>query len=218
MEENRNMRKLAIIGTLIGGLAALSAIGASMATAALPEFSNTTATFTSSSGSGTLTSKSDNTITCTADTDKGKVTGAKTVEVTVDFTGCTVFGIANGNSLGDAAGTILTTATGELCYLNKTEKKVGLLLTPTGELHLEAAGALAEVTGKLIGELKPVNTSSVHGELVLKAKAAGEQGILNCEDGQDEHLEISLNEGIFEDASEATTDKVTYSAAEELRA
>jgi hypothetical protein len=83
--------------------------------------------FTSTSGPGTLEKIEDDqpTITCTADTDTGQFIGAskKEVAVTIDFTGCKLFGIVGAHSLGDKEGTIIVRVTGVLCYLNKTKKK-----------------------------------------------------------------------------------------------
>jgi hypothetical protein len=203
------MRKLAITGTVLGALVALSAIGSTMATAALPEFLPKGVKFTSASGAGTLAFKGGNAITCSSDKNTGEITGTKTVTVDITFEKCSFFGILGLHSLGDAENIVLIPATGEICYINKTAKTVGLVLTPTSATHIETGGQLALVTGSLIGELKPVNTKSLSGELVLTEKS-GEQTQLKCLGGAETHLSGSENEGTTKDASEATTDKIGY--------
>jgi hypothetical protein len=210
------MRKLTIIGATITTLVALSAIASTMATAALPEFNKTKIKFTSFSGPGTLAVAAGNTIECTSDTDEGEITGVKTVTLTVDFRKCTIFGLFGAHSLGDAENTILTSATGTLCYINEAKKEVGLVLTPTGLLHIEApnAGALALIKGTLIGRLTPVNTTSLHGELILKQEK-GVQAVLGCEGLAGEtHLSTSENEGTFKASGEGTTDAIGYLTSE----
>jgi hypothetical protein len=208
------MRKRTIISATITAIVALTAIAANMANAAKPEFKIAGAfpiKFTSFSGPGTLAkANNSNTIECTKDTNKGEILSTKKVDFTVDFEGCTIFGIVNAHSLGDPANTILVTATGELCYISKAANppQVGLLITPTGTLHIEAAGALAEVLGQLIGQMTPVNKKTLSSELILKAAAAGKQEQLRCEGGAETHLATSENEGSFEASSEATTDKI----------
>ncbi len=205
------MRKLVIIGATISALVALSAVGASMATAA-PEFKPAANSFTSTSGSGTLAASGGAIITCKEDTDSGKITGAKTAEVTIDFKKCTAFGIAKANSLGDPSETILTHATGLLCELSATED--GLILTPTAEVHIEAGGKLAIVKGSVIAKVEPVNKKSKEGKLILEQSSNGVQKIKECE-GKKDHLETSEGEGAFKESSEATTDTETYEKEQE---
>ena len=208
------MRKLTIIGATITALVALSAIASTMATAALPEFNKTKVKYTSFSGPGTLAVSGGNTIECASDTDAGEITGAKTVSLTVDFKTCKIFGLIGAHSLGDAENTILTSATGTLCYLNEAKKEVGLILTPTGELHIEApnAGALAEIEGSVIGQLTPVNKTTLRGELILKQKE-GKQELLKC-GSTETHLETAENEGTFKASGEGTTDAIGYLTSE----
>jgi len=119
-----------------------------------------------------------------------------------------LFGIASARSLGDAAGTILVSATGSLCYLNKERKEVGLRLTPTGKLHIEAVGALAIVEGTLIGQLTPVNRKTLGPYELKLTQSGGVQSITKCENGATEHLSGAENEGGSKEAGEQTTDKI----------
>jgi hypothetical protein len=210
------MRKLTIIGATITTLVALSAIASTMATAALPEFNKTKIKFTSFSGPGALDESGGQAIECASDTDAGEITGPKTVTLTVDFRKCKIDGLIGAHSLGDAENTILTAATGTLCYLNEAKKEVGLVITPTGMLHLEApaAAALALVKGTLIGRLTPVNTTTLRSELILK-QTAGAQELLKCEGLAGEtHLSTAENEGEFKPSGEETTDAIGYLVSE----
>jgi hypothetical protein len=205
------MRKLAIIGATITTLVALSAIATTMANAAKPEFTKTGLKYTSFSGTGTLAISGGNTIECSKDTNTGEIVTAKTVLFTVDFEKCTIFKIVNAHSLGDPTNTILVTASGELCYISKAASPplVGLKITTTGILHVEAAGELSEVLGKVIGVMTPVNTKTLRFELILKAPKAGEQEQLRCEGETNAvHLTANENEGASKASSEATTDAI----------
>jgi hypothetical protein len=215
------MSRAKLIGMAITAAVAISAI-ASVTASALPEFLPGAAgtKFTSFSGSGTLATASGVAITCKADTDNGELLSKTTMTVTIDFTGCTLFGIVNAHSLGDASGTILTTATGALCYLSKTNKTVGVELTPTGKVHIEVGSELTLIEGTVIGELTPVNVSTKGpAHLILEQSANGKQKILTCEGGTEKHLTSAKNEGASEAASEATTDTIGWLVtAQELMA
>jgi hypothetical protein len=213
------MRKLTITTATITALTALTAlttITATIATAALPEFNKTKIKFTSLSGPGTLDVAGGNTIECESATDAGEISGPKTVTLQVDVRTCKIFGLIGSHSLGDPENTILIAATGTLCYLNKAKKEVGLVLTPTGLLHIEApvAAALALIKGTLIGRLTPVNTTTLRGELIL-TQSEGKQGLLACEELAGEtHLSTSENEGEYKASGLGTTDTIGFLVSE----
>jgi len=182
---------------------------------AVPEFLPNSGKYTAKSGKGALQIKGGTEIKCTADTAVGTITGAKTTTVTIDFTGCTAFGLFTANSLGDAAGTILTTATGELCTLTYNPLlTVGLKLSPTGKVHIEVAGNLALVEGTLIGEMKPINSKKLGGFKLELTQKGGEQAIKECRGGSIETLKGSENEGAVKEAGEETTDEINYLTTE----
>lgn len=216
----RRLKKMGVVITALLALAALGATMASSASAALPEFSPGKAgeKFTSKSGAGTLEEGGQPAITCTADTDSGEFIGStkKEVLVTIDFTGCSVFGIVGAHSLGDKEGTILVHVTGKLCYLNKSKKEVGMgLAVQSGGLHIEVAGKLLLVTGTAIGQVKPVNTKSKTGEVVLK-QSGGKQEFTKCEGGATENLTTAENEGTAKESGEQTTDSEGFEKEQEL--
>jgi hypothetical protein len=183
------------IGLAITAITALSAIAASMATATLPEFLITPngtfpLPFTSYAGPGTLKSGFGN-IVCASERDRGEITAAKTIIDTIDFERCTAFGTFRANSLGDPRETILVTVIGTLCYTNAANREVGLLILPTGKLHLEVEVAgLAVVEGSVTGALTPVNALSLEFRLLFKEKAGGGQEPEGCEDER-EHLTVT---------------------------
>jgi hypothetical protein len=187
---------------------------ATSASAANPEFlDNVTGnTFTATSGEGKLTSEG-LTLICKKDKislENGKVIGAKTISLVLDFEGCTIAGLAE-NSLSDPAQTLLVAATGELCYIGKaSEKHVGILFTIT-PVHIEipSLGELIEVKGTMLGLIKPVNTLSsvTQPTVTINATTATEK----CEGGAVPKLEIEKGHNKKPTAAtETTTEELTF--------
>ena len=140
----------------------------------------------------------------------GEITGPKKSSVTLDIHGCELVDLSGARSLGDPEGTILVAATGTLCYLNEAKREAGLIITPTGELHIEAfgAGALLEIEGSLIGRVIPVNTKTLRFEIIFR-QTTGKQEVLKC--GTTEtHLETSENEGTFKASGLETKDAIGF--------
>jgi hypothetical protein len=204
--------RLMVLATM--AVVAGTALAASAASAALPEFlpSGTKSTFTSTSGPGTLETAAKEKIECTADTNEGSITGAKTVKVTIRFTGCKAFGFANCKTTGAKEGELVVVApTGTLGYIKKAAPtQVGLSLAIT-EFSFECLGGLAKgkVRGGVIGEVTPINTETTTGKLILKQKE-GKQEFTKFEGGAETKLESSKNGGAFEAAGEETTDTITF--------
>jgi hypothetical protein len=192
---------------------ALFAVTATAASATNPEFlDNVTGnTFSAKSGEAKLTSGGF-TIICKKDTIKlesGQVTGAKTISLVLDVEECTVAGIA-WNSLGDPAKIWLLAATGELCYISKAGKHVGLLLKLT-PAHIEAPSLseLLELKGTMLGLIERVNTLSsvTQPTLMINATTATEK----CEGGAAPKLELEkAHNGKPEAAVETTTESLTF--------
>jgi hypothetical protein len=124
-------------------------------------------------------------LTCTGDTSKGEITGAKTIaRVTVTFTGCTAKeGEKTGCSIktaGQPAGTMkLNSLRGTLGTVAKAEavSEVGESLEPegTGGFWTAEAECLSEfktfqVAGSVIGEVKPINVMQTTGELIFEVE------------------------------------------------
>jgi hypothetical protein len=177
------MRRARTIGLCCAALVALSAGMTASAAAAPPEFTGPFPTpFTSKSGVTVLETVKKATITCTADTGSGEVTGPKTGTMTITFTGCefVTLGVMC-NTVGVPPGTIVTapllTALG---YINGPKKEVGVdLSTATGGPLMEftCAGLRVTVAGSVIGKITPVNkVVAPPGHFSLRfTQAAGKQ-------------------------------------------
>jgi hypothetical protein len=206
------MRKLVIIAIVT--MAALSAIASGMATAALPEWLPDDNTFpidyTGFVGPSTFAITGGNTIECKKAKERGEVLSAKVVDLTMDLEECTISGIIDAHSLGDPANVILVTSTGELCYINKATKEVGLVSEPTGKVHIEAAGQLAVISGSVIGVGAPDNKLELTFTWLFKAKETGVQEQLKCEGGAETHLTGSENEGSEKAASLVLHEKKNF--------
>jgi hypothetical protein len=220
------MRQIKRAGITVATLLALTALGttiAASASAALPEFEpggTKGEKLTMTSGTATFDADDQSESVCESDQGSGEFIGTSKKEVllTFDFAGCTVFGIIGGHSLGDRERVILAHFTGVLCYLNKTKKEVGIKLAlPSSGIHIEVAGKLLIVTGTAIGLVKPVNTKSKTGEIILK-QSGDVQEFTKCEGGSEETLKTAENEGTAVQTSLQTTDTVTYEKEVELLA
>jgi hypothetical protein len=203
--------KLVLLSML--AITAVTALAAATASAALPEFlpTGTKATFTSTSGPGTLEPVGGETIACTADTDKGSITGAKTFAVTISFTGCKAFGFANCTTTGAKTGEIIISGTGTLGFIKATTPlEVGGSVAIT-ETEFACLGLVkVRVRGAAIGVVTPINTSSTTGHLNF-TQSKGKQSPLNFEGGATLTFESSKNGGTFEQAGETTEDTITFS-------
>jgi len=169
--------------TLILSIVALSACALASASASALEFlDNVTGnTFTATSGAGELRDVANGlSIKCEKDTvtlANGKITGAKTIEVVVDFEQCTFLGVV-ANSLGDVAdttgnkrGLILAPAKGELCTIKAGE--VGVFFTvPLLHIEVPSLGELLEVNGTALGVITPLKSLTT-GPYTLELKKAG---------------------------------------------
>lgn len=183
--------------------------------------------FESTSGAGTLETKGGEKISCTSDSDTGEITGPKSVSnVSVTFKGCstTVFKFACTSS-GQASGVIKTNLLkGEIGYLNKSKKEVGLELEPETSggffAEFECAGIVSiKVRGHVIGKITPVNTMTDEYDLVFE-QASGVQKYTEFEGGPaGQVLESTKNGGSsYEQSGEETSDKVITSEEGEIAA
>jgi hypothetical protein len=201
------MRRVKLIGVAILAVVALSAVVSASASAAAPEFKPAEGKITATSGLSILQIKGGNAIfECEKDILTITITGAKTTTFDWDFYGCKVDGIFEGNSPGDAAGTILIDGTDTLCKISGTRIGDALAITP---VTVEVAGKHSEVEGTVIGEVTPTGKKTLTGELILE-QSGGAQKITKCE-GETGTLIILANEetgGTKKEAGEATTDKL----------
>jgi hypothetical protein len=186
----------------------------------LPEFLPGSGSYTATSGKSTLETKAKSSIECSSSADEGSLSGVKKGTITMDFKGCKASGLA-ARSLGDASESILLHGATTLCYINKSTKKVGMLIEmPSGGLHVEVStlGTLLLITGAVIGTIEPVNTSKTGPYKIKFKETAGVQEVTKCEGGSEEILKTSVNGGAAEQSGESTEVELTFKAAHEVMA
>lgn len=238
------MKHLRILGLAVAAVLALSAVAASGASAALPEFTGPfPKAFTSTSGKGTLETKAGRKVTCEADTNTGKITGAKSDEATVKFTGCKIekTGVTlTCTSPGAKEGEIVVEVLSTLVYIKEAApKEVGIVLKPkTGTTFVtfkcvgkSIFGTVEEsvtVRGEVIGVITPINTLTSTFTLAFK-QTKGVQEPTEYENEKKEKVKAILEtEGVgtgtgsetwsFEQSGETTTDTLTTSETTEIKA
>jgi hypothetical protein len=226
------MKRMRIVWLCLLASFALTAIAASSASAAKPEFiaKKFPVTFTSTSGKGTLETLGGTQVTCSSDTDTGELTGANggkdIANVVVKFNGCkeSVFN-AECKTSGAAAGEIKTNVlSGEVGYIKKAAPiEVGLMLSPTtaalfAEFNCLGGLVKIQVQNLVEGKALPLNKSETKGELIYKQKLGMQE--LNKLEGQtgESLLETSIGGGAFEGSGIETTDKITFAEPVELSA
>jgi hypothetical protein len=210
------MLRLRTVCTALFALLALGAMSVSIASAA--EIKPASGTFKGESKeSSKLVAETKGTIECTSNTDEGTITSAKEGVLTVDFKGCTVFGIVGAHSLGDKEGIILVHGTVLLCDINKAKEEVGFEVHPEN-VHIEVAGKLLTVIGWAIGRITPVksSTKTFTVKFAEKEGKTGIQEVKACEGGKEETLLTSEGTGAFEKSAEVATDSAEFSAAHEI--
>ncbi len=193
------MRRIHVAGLCTTLLLALGASTASSSYAALPEFSGPFGKpFTSSSGPSRLRGVGGKRVICTASTDVGEFTGAKTGSVTITWTGCTLKK-TQCSTPGSAPGEIVSPALAmTLGYINKSTKAVGVDLSePSGGPFLLfscLAGTRVLVVGSVIGRIGPVNKLVTPSETfkLRFAQVGGIQKVQNLEGEPKDTLEISF--------------------------
>ena len=218
------MKRLAIVAAGLMAALVMSAIAVSASAATNPELLPGTAgtTYTGSNGVAELATEKKGTISCKTNKDKGEFTGTthKQGILTIDFETCTVFGIVNAHSLGDATNIILVHGTTLLCTINTSPLEVGIEIHPE-EVHIEVAGKLVLVKGWVIGQFKAATGKVKTAEINFEQSATGVQKIKNCVTNtgtreKEETLLTSENGGAFEKSSQTGKGTITFSAEQEL--
>jgi hypothetical protein len=156
----------------------LGAVASASASAALPEFVPGTGAkfpiaFQDAAGarSSGFSSYSDGIAPrCEGSQVKGEITAAKVASVTLELTGCH-YATAEFWSEGQKQGTIVLPGKGTLVYIDKAEKKVGIL-DELKTTHLETEeGFEAEIKGKLVIPITPLNTSTTKFALPIHSSS-----------------------------------------------
>ncbi len=198
------MQRIRFIALAIGAALTLGAAVSATASAALPEWFKGGAVITANvkfkgkSGAGLLQTKGGTQVKCTGGSAEGEIVPAKAISKTeVAFTGCELVGGGECKTVGDAAEEVKTKALkGELGYIEKPTKKVGLKLEPE-----EAGGLFAnficvlfigmpeEMRGGMIAKTEPLNVEQTTGKLVLQQTPKGVQDFKKFEGGPETSLE-----------------------------
>ncbi len=216
------MTRIRLIMLSLLAVFAFGALAAASASAALPEFEGPFPnTFTSKSGAGKLQTVGGQEVTCTADSNTGSITGAKTDTANVTFTGCESVTLKAKCQSGANEGEIKTVElSSTLGYISKAAKTVGIDLKPkAGELFasFECGGVKIEVKGSVIGALTPINTKTKSFKLKFK-ETAGKQEVTKLEGEPTDVLMTSIAGGAFEESGESTEDTLTTAKATTVKA
>jgi hypothetical protein len=203
---------------------AMSAIVVPAASAGLPEWIPATGTFTGTSSVSTFETKSGEKVKCSSGGVTGELTGSKTNKATLTFKGCEAFGFKC-NSSGAGSGEIVLNMTGQLVYIMKATKEVGLLNTLTAELTIKcSAFQTLKVKGSTLCQITPINTPTTKFKVVCKA-TKGAQEPANYEPGSElikapitEIKGEGMKNFAFEQSGLTTTYELTFANAVEIRA
>lgn len=206
----------------------VAAVGATSASAALPEFVNskgplgsgTKVSFKSTGGEGHLTTAGGTEVKCKSSVATGEIEGPNMIKKTVvTYKECESSGFSCESEIG--SGTIVTASIqGLLVYLKKSKGlPAGVHLEPESGSEFAKFSCFlvsATVTGHLIGEVPAASTNklSTTGELVFKATSAGKQRWTKIEEGSEEHHLTALSEP----AALEVTETLTFKEAIEVKA
>jgi len=212
--------RIRMIGLALVAMFAMSAIVASAASAALPEQVPATGKFTGTSGASTFETLKEEKVKCTSDAITGEITGAKSSKATITFKGCEGLGLKC-NSEGAGSGEIVLKVTGELVYIMKSTKEVGLINTLEKELTIKCtAFQTLKVKGSTLCPITPVNTKTTKYKVVCKM-TKGMQEPANYEPGSEliiapftETKGEGLKKFAFEQSGLTGTDELTLPEGE----
>jgi len=210
-EGEQMMRRTAIVGVVLAGAVAVSAVGAGVAAAAPPEFAGSFPdAFTVTSKGATLETVGKNKGTCKAGTGSGEVTGPKTLVGSLTWTGCKK-GTLNCQNTSKAGVIVTGPLAGTLGFITEKPKVVGLdLSSPTGgQLFSFTCGedSTVEVYGSVIGRV------SVKEPITVKfTQKEGHQHFTHLLGGPEDVPMASVLGGELQEAGIATTGVPTFAS------
>jgi hypothetical protein len=189
---------------------AFAAVASASALAALPEFIPSegakwpiTMEGSAATASGRFDTINGHNWECSGNRVKGEITAAKALSATLELTNCSNLN-EGGFQTGEEVGTVVLSGKGTLVYLNKAEKKVGILdEIPATEIRSEGGQVNIHVRGKLLIPITPINTSTtkftlpIHGEGGLQEHRTYENEKGEVIKG---HLEYAFNGGAYKEA------------------
>jgi hypothetical protein len=209
----RHLRRFAAC-LLVSVSVSVCGVGATTASAALPEFVPVPAGFESLLKATKLETVGKTKVTCKKGGDAGKGIGPKELDVTLFLQECKIPG-ALCTSAGAVPGEIVTpTLLGTLGYIHKVPKAVGLDLTsPSGPIMQFMCGATPfVVTGSVIGKIGPLNKPLPPGtpfKLVF-AQKEGKQKYPNFEGEPPDVLLTSIGGGPLEESGLSGVDEIFF--------
>ena len=162
------MRHLKLITAALVAIAAITALTATAALGAQAEGFLPITSFTGKGGEGKVETLGGKVTTCKAFTVTGGAETDSHGTATIDYTGCTAFGIFAATSLGEASGTILAPSLWLLCLIEPKTLTYGIWLESKAPVHIEAGGKLVELEGGVIGSIEK-NASSTTKTVTFKA-------------------------------------------------
>lgn len=204
-----------------GMVAIIAAVGATNASATLPEFVNSKGSlasgakvsFQATSMEGHLTTAGHPEVKCKSSAATGEIEGPNIIKKTIiTYKECEASGVPCESEIG--SGTIVTALIqGALVYLKKSKGlPAGTHLEPESGTEFTKFSCLFEsvtVTGQSIGEIPSASTNklSTAGELVFKATSPGKQEWTKIEEGSESHHLTALGESAALNVTEALTFK-----------
>jgi hypothetical protein len=222
------MRLIKSVSLAFAAVLVVSAVAVASASAALPEYSPTSANLTTKGGAATLEQEGGPApITATSSEGTGTITGAKSGTFDILYLGTSVLG-AKCKGLNDTVeGSVLVKGATDLRYATREPKDVVVLFL-LQEVHFECNTVfvpLVNVRGCVPGLVTPINAKvkpTEHFTLKLEG-SKGKQAITEVfnEAGTAKEkclLETSVNGGAFKPSSQAQTNEVFANVESEIKA
>lgn len=128
----------------------------------------------------------------------GEITGSRSVALTLEWVHCQVTPTQPVRSEGAPAETVVITGTGNLFYIDKAEKRVGIVFT-LKKVNLEIANGKGSLEGSIVIPVYPINTKIGAGSSRLSlpmhaGKNIGEPEVRQYENEMGETKYASLKE------------------------
>lgn len=227
------MTRIRMVGLALVAMFAFSAYAVAFASAAEDLLqlagggSATGVAFTSKTEPGAVpvlqSVKAGTKITCTAEKNIGTITGPKTSESVVTFTGCESSVSGKKCQSASTSGEIVSSVVTKIGVISSSKAEYGVLIEPSPPAKFECGTAFkTEVKGSFITSIlklnggavelnKPFTTWDISGK-----QTKGVQSILSFEGGGNELLESAENGGTFEMAGEEIEALETYSKSLEI--
>jgi hypothetical protein len=196
--------RIRTIGAVLAGTAAAAALPSSSALAALPEWSPASGRFSISGAKVTLEARSGTKVTCKQTGGAGSLTGAKTSEARLVFTGCESSGIKC-SSARAGAGEIVFPTDDELSYISKAKKEVAITLQLSKEIRVTCSLVEQTYRGSSRCQITPVNKAT--SSFTVACEVAGGSG-----------LEVKPGGTSFEPATLSASFTFDFETSEEIKA